>query len=776
MVRRLKTAASVVAAALLSCMFIACSNDDDDDKSSPSYSSIYTSEAANSIANADGEVTVTPTDAAELPEIVRALATNEKARATLDFKGGGVLFAIERRQFENCIGLSGITFCEGLQEIPKEAFRGCINLKEVAIPASVTFIDGSAFSSCTALSGITVAENNKGNYSVKDHMLYQTKDDGLWLVCWPTAKDDITLPSDIIGTLSRVCYGNNEITAVTVPEGIKVLGKENFTSKKLTKLSLPASLETYGQSISGCPVLTTVTVASGNPVFEADDSGRLLFYTDPKSGIKCLYLYAGATGAVDDIPHDVSVLYCAFFGNQQITSVTLPESVTEVGSNSFISCTKLADINLETVTTIGKSAFQACSALTTVNLQRVTILRGGAFYRTNLKNVTLPATLTHIEYSAFMECSSLQTVRLECEIPPELTNKDVEYPATVPFEGCTALTTIEVPAVSVDAYKNAPGWKDIAGVTFVGYTTTEQSDITPILTATGDYTISPPTEITTEELTKLVAATAYNTNANFTLDLSNVSNMPELARNSFPTTGIKHLIVGGSITTIAYSVFPNGTDALQSVTIGKNVESIHGLAFRGCTNLTDIIVVAENRKFKAKDGMLFFAYSATARLEKYLHATGAVSIPPMIDGLQVDFIGYAAFYDCTGLTNASLPSSIYGIGNEAFSGCTKLATVNLDNVSEIGGQAFYGCTTLTDITLSSALTSMYYDSFQSCTSLKTVHIATTTPPVLKSKENTIVALFEGCTALKEIEVPATSVAAYKTAAGWSQLADKIVGY
>ena len=89
MVRRLKTAASVVAAALLSCMFIACSNDDDDDKSSPSYSSIYTSEAANSIANADGEVTVTPTDAAELPEIVRALATNEKARATLDFKGGG---------------------------------------------------------------------------------------------------------------------------------------------------------------------------------------------------------------------------------------------------------------------------------------------------------------------------------------------------------------------------------------------------------------------------------------------------------------------------------------------------------------------------------------------------------------------------------------------------------------------------------------------------------------------------------------------------------------
>ena len=298
-------------------------------------------------------------------------------------------------------------------------------------------------------------------------MLYQTVDNALWLVCWPTAKGDITLPSDIIGTLNRVCYDNNEITAVTVPEGIIVLGKENFTSKKLTKLSLPASLETYGQSISGCPVLTTVTVASGNPLFEADDFGRLLFYTDTKSGIKCLYLYAGATGAVDDIPDDVSVLYCAFFGNQQITSVTLPESVTEVGSNSFISCTKLASINLQSVTTIGKSAFQACTALTTVNLQRVTTLRGGAFYRTNLKSVTLPATLTRIEYSAFMECSSLQTVRLECEIPPELTNKDVGY-GTVPFEGCTELTKIEVPAVSVDAYKAAAGWSQLADK-IVGY-------------------------------------------------------------------------------------------------------------------------------------------------------------------------------------------------------------------------------------------------------------------------------------------------------------------
>ena len=775
MVRRLKTAASAVAAALLSCMFIACSNDDDDDKSSPSYSSIYTSEAANSIANADGEVTVTPTDAAELPEIVRALATNEKARATLDFKGGGVLFAIERRQFENCIGLSGITFCEGLQEIPKEAFRGWINLKEVAIPASVTFIDGSAFSSCTALSGITVAENNKGNYSVKDHMLYQTKDDGLWLVCWPTAKDDITLPSDIIGTLSRVCYGNNEITAVTVPEGVEVLQKENFTSQKLTKLSLPASLKTYEQSISGCPALKNVTVADGNPVFTTDTSHKLLFYTVPETNVKCLYLYAGAAGEVTDIPDDVSILRGAFFNNRQITSVTLPKSVTDLSLNSFISCTKLASINLEDVTIIGKSAFQACTALTTVNLCKVTEVRGAAFWETNLTQVTLPATLTRIEYSAFMGCSSLQTVRLECEIPPQLTNADNDY-ATVPFEGCTALTKIEVPAASVAVYKNAPGWKDIAGVTFVGYNA-EQTAISPILAATGDYTIRP-TEITAEELAQLVAATAYNTNANFTLDLSNVSNMTELARYSFTSTGIKHLIVGGSITKIDFSIFRNGTDALQSIHIGKNVTDIHGNAFRGCTALTHVTVDADNEVFKAKDNMLFRVYdSYSAGLHNFFNATGAVSIPETITEEQrVVSVEYAAFYNCTGLTNARLPSSIYGIGNEAFSGCTKLATVNLDNVSEIGGQAFYGCTTLTDITLSSALTSMYYDSFKSCTSLKTVRIATTTPPVLKSKENTIVALFEGCTALTTIEVPATSVAAYKAAPGWSQLADKIVGY
>lgn len=57
-----------------------------------------------------------------------------------------------------------------------------------------------------------------------------------------------------------------------------------------------------------------------------------------------------------------------------------------------------------------------------------------------------------------------------------------------------------------------------------------------------------------------------------------------------------------------------------------------------------------------------------------------------------------AFYDCTSLTDITIPNSVTSIGSSAFSGCTGLTNIEIgESVTAIGNSAFYGCTRLTKI-------------------------------------------------------------------------------
>ena len=76
-----------------------------------------------------------------------------------------------------------------------------------------------------------------------------------------------------------------------------------------------------------------------------------------------------------------------------------------------------------------------------------------------------------------------------------------------------------------------------------------------------------------------------------------------------------------------------------------------------------------------------------------------VVIPATYEGKAVTSIGSGAFYDCSGLTSATIENGVTSIGASAFSGCRGLTSATIENgVTSIGASAFSGCRGLNSIT------------------------------------------------------------------------------
>jgi len=127
--------------------------------------------------------------------------------------------------------------------------------------------------------------------------------------------------------------------------------------------------------------------------------------------------YTGAGGAVT-IPTEVNGIpvvkvgdgrfsLSGNMGNNTITSLTIPNSVTSVGDVAFFNCYGLASVTIgNSVTTIGRSAFLECRALTSLTIgDGVTNIGPNAFFRCqNLNSIILPTGLVSIGEFAFASC------------------------------------------------------------------------------------------------------------------------------------------------------------------------------------------------------------------------------------------------------------------------------------------------------------------------------------------------------------------------------------
>lgn len=98
--------------------------------------------------------------------------------------------------------------------------------------------------------------------------------------------------------------------------------------------------------------------------------------------------------------------------------------------------------------------------------------------------------------------------------------------------------------------------------------------------------------------------------------------------------------------------------------------------------------------------------------------SGAIAIPSLLGGYPVTSIGEKAFYNCSGLTSITFPSTITTIGKGAFEECTALKSITIpEGVTTIGEDAFSRCVTVESVTLPSTIATIGNWAFYNCAQL-----------------------------------------------------------
>jgi hypothetical protein len=111
------------------------------------------------------------------------------------------------------------------------------------------------------------------------------------------------------------------------------------------------------------------------------------------------------------------------------------------------------------ITALGPASFQLSAMTSVVVPEGVTEIDQAAFLESySLTSVTLPQSLRIIREEAFNACPALSSMRVEAGTPPSVAD------GFLGFQAPANLTAIYVPAASVDAYKAADGWKKHASL------------------------------------------------------------------------------------------------------------------------------------------------------------------------------------------------------------------------------------------------------------------------------------------------------------------------
>jgi uncharacterized protein YceK len=323
--------------------------------------------------------------------------------------------------FAGCTSLTNVTLGNNIGSLKGHDFYNCTSLQTLNIPDKLQYFDSTAFKGCSSLTAFNVSNNN-ANLSSIDGVIYNK--DATRLVKYPTAKQGtFVVPSTVTrlddGDRHKAPFANcNGVTAVEIGQNVSII---------------------YPYNLSGCSSITTITVDTNNQTYASIDG--VLYNKNATKLIRCPEGKQSVTipNTVTELGDD-SFMQCA-----NITTIDIPNSVTTIGCSAFDYCTNLSTITIPSSVTSVEDCynFDGCTSLPVIDDIRYadtyairctsdgkstyTIKSGTRFIgncafedQKNLQNITIPSTVIAMGDYVFDSCSKLETITFEGMTAPDV--------------------------------------------------------------------------------------------------------------------------------------------------------------------------------------------------------------------------------------------------------------------------------------------------------------------------------------------------------------------
>ena len=317
--------------------------------------------------------------------------------------------------------------------------------------------------------------------------------------------------------------------------------------------------------------------------------------------------------------------YKAFGECTNLTSVTLPGTLTYVGELAFIRCTSLSSIDIpEGVTWIGSNAFEQCSSMTTAHL---------------------PSTLESIGNIVFNNCNSLGYIYCEAYEPPTL---GINAFSTSVYSNTYLVLNNKV---IMEKYKAAEGWSNFSHISATSYYSFEKDGV--YYAQTGPYT---------------VAVCAKDDNYN---SYSATVNVP---------TSVVYDYNGYTVNEVAANAFRNCSNLFHCY-LPSTVGKIGDFGFANCNNLCEFPTPENSMLTEIGNNAFSNVYFESITLPESLKKIGNYAFSGCSDLTRIDIpdkvtsVGSYAFWNCTGLKYVTIGSGCETIGDGGFMACSSLLSV-----------------------------------------------------------------------------------------------------